>query len=258
MRAKAPWWCSIRSAGLRRWSAGAPTRQPVRPRAESRCASQARPSSPSSISPRSRAAIRRTRWPMTGRPPSTAGRRRTTPAPIAARSRSARRLAQSINTVAASLGGGGRRAGAWCVTARRLGIQSELHDNPSIALGTAEVSLLELTAAYVPFANGGQGVMPHIIAARAQRRRQGALSSGSVRRIGQVVALPYVAAMNDMMNATVDARHRKAGGARRVKSPAGKTGTTQNSRDAWFVGYTAHYVGGRVDRQRRRLAHDAK
>ena len=49
-------------------------------------------------------------------------------------------------------------------TARRLGIRSELHDRPSLALGTAEVTPLELVAAYVPFANGGEGITPHIIA----------------------------------------------------------------------------------------------
>jgi penicillin-binding protein 1A len=72
-------------------------------------------------------------------------------------------FAHSINTVAARLADdvGRNRVIA---TARRLGIHSDLHDRPSLALGTAEVTLLELVGAYVPFANGGAGVTPHIIA----------------------------------------------------------------------------------------------
>ncbi len=150
-------------------------------------------------------------------------------------------MAQSLNTVAARLGA---EVGPWRVvrTARRLGIHSKLHSNPSIALGTAEVNLLELTSAYAPFANGGQGVMPHII----QRVRNGdgkVLYERQRSTTGQVVALPYVAEMNDMLNTTI-----LHGTGRRAAIPgqiaAGKTGTTQNFRDAWFIGYTAYYVGG--------------
>ena len=150
-------------------------------------------------------------------------------------------IAQSINTVAVRLAS---EVGPWKVvrTARRLGIQSKLHDNPSIALGTAEVTLLELTGAYTPFANGGQGVLPHIIT----RVRDGdgkVIYERQRSTSGQVVALPFVAAMNDMLNATV-----VRGTGKQAAIPehicAGKTGTTQSFRDAWFVGYTAHYVGG--------------
>ncbi len=150
-------------------------------------------------------------------------------------------LAQSINTVAARLAA---EVGPWRVvrTARRLGIQSRLHNNPSIALGTAEVSLLELTGAYTPFANGGQGVLPHIIT----RVRDGdgkVLYERQRSTIGQVVALQYVAGMNDMMYAVV-ARGTGKQASIEGQVVAGKTGTTQSYRDAWFIGYTAHYVGG--------------
>jgi len=150
-------------------------------------------------------------------------------------------LAQSVNTVAARLAA---EVGPWRVvrTARRLGIQSRLHDSPSIALGTAEVNLLELTGAYAPFANGGHGVLPHIVA----RVRDGdgkVLYQRKRTTIGQVVALAYVGAMNDMMNATMT--HGTGKQAAIENHPAGgKTGTTQSFRDAWFVGYTAYYVGG--------------
>jgi penicillin-binding protein 1A len=150
-------------------------------------------------------------------------------------------LAQSINTVAARLAA---EVGPWRVvrTARRLGIHSRLHHRPSIALGTAEVNLLELTGAYTPFANGGQGVLPYIIT----RVRDGdgkVLYERHRSTTGQVVALNFVAGMNDMMSAVVrhgTARHAAIDG----QVVAGKTGTTQSYRDAWFIGYSAYYVGG--------------
>ncbi len=150
-------------------------------------------------------------------------------------------LAQSINTVAARLAA---EVGPWRVvrTARRLGIQSKLHDQPSIALGTSEVNLLELTSAYAPFANGGQGVLPHIIT-RVRSGDGKVLYERQRSTIGQVVALHYVGAMNDMLSATVTrGTGRKA--AIDGQMTGGKTGTTQSYRDAWFLGYTAHYVGG--------------
>jgi penicillin-binding protein 1A len=150
-------------------------------------------------------------------------------------------LAQSVNTVAARLTA---EVGPWRVvrTARRLGIQSRLHNRPSIALGTAEVTLLELTGAYTPFANGGQGVLPHIIT-RVRNGDGKMLYERQRSTTGQVVALHFVGAMNDMMNATVTrGTGRKA--ALEWQMVGGKTGTTQSYRDAWFVGYTAHYVGG--------------
>jgi penicillin-binding protein 1A len=150
-------------------------------------------------------------------------------------------FAQSINTVAVRLAAD---VGLWRVirTARRLGINSPLHDNPSLALGTGEVTLLELTGAYVPFANGGRGVVPHIIA-QVRNGDGKVIYARKDPGLGQVVALPYVGAMNDMMNATV-----VYGTGKRAGIPdhvaGGKTGTSQHSRDAWFVGYTAQYVGG--------------
>jgi penicillin-binding protein 1A len=150
-------------------------------------------------------------------------------------------LAQSINTVAARLAA---EVGPWRVvrTARRLGIQSKLTAQPSIALGTSEVNLLELTGAYAPFANGGQGVLPHIIT-RVRSGDGKVLYERQRSTTGQVVALHYVGAMNDMMSTTViRGTGRKA--ALEGQMTGGKTGTTQSYRDAWFVGYTAHYVGG--------------
>ncbi|MGD9501066.1 MAG: transglycosylase domain-containing protein [Methyloceanibacter sp.] len=150
-------------------------------------------------------------------------------------------LAHSVNTVAVRITakvGPARVAD----TAARLGIHSALHDRPSIALGTAEVSLLELTGAYAPFANGGRGVLPHIIV-RVSDGDGTVLYARKRSTTGQVVALGNVGAMNDMMRGTVRyGTGQKA--AIEGHEAAGKTGTTQSFRDAWFVGYTAHYVGG--------------
>jgi penicillin-binding protein 1A len=150
-------------------------------------------------------------------------------------------LAQSINTVAVRITA---KVGPSRVvrTAMRLGIHSKLHDRPSIALGTAEVTLLELTGAYAPFANGGRGVLPHIIA-RVRDGNGKVLYQRRRSTTGEVVAPDDVGAMNDMLTATVSFGTGKQA-AIDGHEVGGKTGTTQSFRDAWFVGYTAHYVGG--------------
>ncbi|MDP6572877.1 MAG: PBP1A family penicillin-binding protein [Rhodospirillales bacterium] len=149
-------------------------------------------------------------------------------------------LARSVNTAAVRVA---RKAGIERVaaTARRLGIGARLTTTPSLALGAAEVGLLELTAAYGPFANGGFGLLPYAIeeisdaAGRVLYRRAG---SG----LGRVVAAPRVAAMNDMLSVAVSSGTGRA--ARLARPVAGKTGTSQDFRDAWFVGYSADLVGG--------------
>jgi penicillin-binding protein 1A len=152
-----------------------------------------------------------------------------------------RALARSLNSVAVRLT---MEVGRWRVvrTARRLGFTSPLHENPSIALGTAEVTPLELTAAYAPFANGGAGVTPHIVK-RVRTAGGEVLFERRDTGPGQVVAPPYVGAMNDMMAETLRSGTGKAA-ALPGRPAAGKTGTSQNFRDAWFVGYTAQHVAG--------------
>jgi penicillin-binding protein 1A len=126
--------------------------------------------------------------------------------------------------------------------AHRLGIQSELEAVPSIALGTGEVTLLELTGAFTAFANGGEVAVPFVIKrvlsadGRVMFERQGS-------RGGQELGARETADMNMMltsvMNAGTGTRARLA-----VHPAAGKTGTTQDYRDAWFIGYTGHYTAG--------------
>lgn len=150
-------------------------------------------------------------------------------------------LAFSLNTVAVRLA---LEVGPAAVakTARRLGIVSELQPNASLALGTSEVSVLELTGAYVPFANGGIGVIPHVIA-QVRDAKGKILYSRSQPGHGRVVAPPHVGAMNHMLRETLT-----VGTAKRASIPnwpaAGKTGTSQDFRDAWFVGYTGALVTG--------------
>lgn len=150
-------------------------------------------------------------------------------------------LAQSLNTVAVRLllDAGVDQVTA---TARRLGMKSPLRNDASLALGTSEVSLLDLTGAYGAFANGGYVNEPYAI----RRVRTGA---GKVlfQRIDAKsdVAIPpaSVAAMNDMLENAV-----ATGTGRRAAIPgmtvAGKTGTSQDFRDAWFVGYTKGMTAG--------------
>src|SRR6476620_4000385 len=150
-------------------------------------------------------------------------------------------LAMSLNTVAVRLG---LEVGAKNVvrTAHRLGISSKLDANASIALGTSEVSLTELVGAYAPFANGGQGVSPHVVT--KIRTTQGKLLyARPADPLGQVIEPRHVAMMNAMMQETL-----LSGTARKAEIPgwvaAGKTGTSQDFRDAWFIGYTSNLVTG--------------
>ncbi|HXD45627.1 MAG TPA: penicillin-binding protein 1A [Pseudolabrys sp.] len=127
-------------------------------------------------------------------------------------------------------------------TAHRLGIASKLEPNASIALGTSEVSPLELVGAYAPFANGGFAVMPHVIT-RITDKAGKVLYAFPQEQLGRVIDPRYVAMMNAMMEQTLT-----IGTARRAALPgwnaAGKTGTSQDFRDAWFVGYTPDLVTG--------------
>lgn len=150
-------------------------------------------------------------------------------------------LAKSMNTVSVRLTEWAGRDDV-VKTAHRLGIASKLDANASIALGTSEVSLLELTSAYVPLANGGFSAMPHII--KTVRDVDGHIVYDVGRtNWGRIIRPEDVAAMNDMLTATI--RFGTANKASIDPHPAaGKTGTGQGYRDAWFVGYTAHYATG--------------
>ena len=154
-------------------------------------------------------------------------------------------FAASLNTVAAQLTMqlGPRRVAQ---TAKRLGVSSKLTNNASLALGTSEVSLLELTSAYAPFSNGGRRVEPWLIerveTAGAKDRRK-TLYQHVRQSEGPVVDAISLDSMNAIMRSVL-----RSGTGRRARLTkhlaGGKTGTTQNFRDALFVGHTAHLVTG--------------
>jgi len=110
-----------------------------------------------------------------------------------------------------------------------------------LSLGTGEVNLLELVSAYAPFANGGVGVWPHGIAeirdsgGKVVFRRAG---SG----VGRVMSPELAGTMNEMLTGVIG--HGTGRNAALPRPAAGKTGTTQDYRDAWFIGYTADLVAG--------------
>jgi penicillin-binding protein 1A len=153
----------------------------------------------------------------------------------------AKALALSLNTVSVRLT---LEFGPTAVvrTAHRLGVASKLEPNASIALGTSEVSVLELVGAYAPFANGGLAVAPHVVE-RVRSASGKLLYQREPDNLGRVIEPRAVAMMNAMMQENLI-----TGTARKAELPgwpaAGKTGTSQDFRDAWFVGYTGQLVTG--------------
>ncbi|NOZ33076.1 MAG: PBP1A family penicillin-binding protein, partial [Alphaproteobacteria bacterium] len=150
-------------------------------------------------------------------------------------------LGQSLNTIAARLA---IDVGPQQVvnTAYKLGISSRIDPVPSIALGTAEISLLELTSAYAPFANGGMGVIAYVI--NSIRTVEGEVLYERIPAgPGRVASEANVAAMNDMLSYATT-----SGSGRNAKLEgwpiAGKTGTSQRFRDALFVGYSGRMITG--------------
>ncbi|MGC4106931.1 MAG: penicillin-binding transpeptidase domain-containing protein [Thermomicrobiales bacterium] len=149
-------------------------------------------------------------------------------------------LAESLNTTAVRLmqtAGGPKGVAA---VARRLGITDTLPNNATLALGTAEVGLLEMAAAYATFFNGGVLVTPTGIAAIAADGRALALP----RTPPQHVADADVAAMMARMLSAVVSRGTGRAATVPGRTIAGKTGTTQDYRDAWFIGWTGGTIIG--------------
>ena len=150
-------------------------------------------------------------------------------------------LAQSLNTIAAQLV---MEVGPEEVVslAHRMGIEQEMQPNASIALGTSEVPLVELTAAYAPFMNGGYKATPHIVR-RILDTDGNVLHESSYDNPPRVLSEAVVATMNGMLTRAVQDGTGKAA---RLEywQVAGKTGTTQSFRDALFVGYTSIMTTG--------------
>lgn len=157
-------------------------------------------------------------------------------------------LAHSLNTVAVKLsiaiGNGSPRAGRAKIIdiAHKLGLTTPLEDTVSLPVGADVVTVIDMATAYSAFANGGKRVMPY--AAVDIRDGQGNLiyrhdRDGTAPK--QVVPIADVATLNWMLGKVVTDGTGRAARLDNVVA-AGKTGTTNNYRDAWFVGFTGNYV----------------
>ena len=150
-------------------------------------------------------------------------------------------LAHSLNTVAVQIS---EQTGRDRVIdmARRLGLSGRLRAHPSLALGAFEVNLLQLTAAYAHFANGGQQVVPHIVQSVISSSGQ-ILYDRLTPAFLPVVDGRHIGALNNMLRAVMTVGTGRAAHLDEVVL-AGKTGTSQNWRDAWFIGYSGALVVG--------------
>ncbi len=159
-------------------------------------------------------------------------------------------LTHSINTIAVklsiSIGDGNAKVGRARIvkTAHDMGIRTPLPDTPSLPIGADEVTLIDHTGAYATFPNLGKAVTPHALL--EVRTGAGELvwrfdRDGPKPR--QALPLGVAADMIKMMNSVVENGTGKRARLDGIAS-AGKTGTTNAYRDAWFMGYTGNFVCG--------------
>jgi penicillin-binding protein 1A len=148
-------------------------------------------------------------------------------------------VAESINTVAARTADEVGRDNV-ARTAHRMGIQSHVGTDPSMALGAVEVSPLEMAQAYAPFSNGGELATAYGIE-RIRTSAGKVLYEHHVDLRTAVVGNPPLSYMNQMLRQVLISG---TGTGARIPGYdlAGKTGTTSDYRDAWFVGYTGGFV----------------
>jgi penicillin-binding protein 1A len=153
--------------------------------------------------------------------------------------------ADSLNTVAVRLSEavGSQRVAS---TAKRLGIKLAGPVTPSIALGVTESTLFDMTAAYAHLASSGRTVVPYgIVRIELERPQAGQDKLLYIREgsgFGQTLSVSTVAKMNTLMRAVVTSG---TGTRANIGRPvAGKTGTSQDFRDAWFIGYVPQLVTG--------------
>ena len=150
-------------------------------------------------------------------------------------------VAQSINTVAAGLADQIGRDNV-ARTARRLGITSRIGLEPAMALGAVEVSPLDMAQAYDAFANGGKRVTAYGIS-RIRTPQGRVIYQRASREAGPVQAIsnPYLYYLNQMLRGVMTSGTGRSA-AISGRDTAGKTGTTSDYKDAWFVGYTGGFV----------------
>jgi penicillin-binding protein 1A len=150
-------------------------------------------------------------------------------------------LAQSLNTATVRLS---EEVGLRSViaTARRLGILSELRPDATLALGSSEVSPLEISGAYAALANGGLYTQPFGIVEVSQTNGP-VLWRFDAMEPRRVVSPNALTGMHEMLAEVIASGTGKGAALSGGRPAAGKTGTSQNYRDAWFAGFTADYVG---------------
>lgn len=148
-------------------------------------------------------------------------------------------VARSINTVAVQIA---ERIGRDKVieVARLLGITSDLKPHPSLALGAFEVGVLELTAAYAAFANGGYAIQPYGVLEIRDLHGNVLYRRTNGGAYAHMIPADILGDLNELLRAPIDSGTGRA--ARIGRPAAGKTGTTSDYRDAWFVGYTPDLV----------------
>lgn len=153
-------------------------------------------------------------------------------------------LAHSINTIAVELL---MKAGftSTISMAHEMGMKSKLNPFPSLALGVANSSLYEMVQVYSTFANNGMHVEPSYIKLITDKEGN-VIYKADIQNVNRCMSQPTASAINYMLQATID-----EGTGRRLRtryglknSLAGKTGTTQNNADGWFIGYTPKIVVG--------------
>jgi penicillin-binding protein 1A len=131
-------------------------------------------------------------------------------------------------------------------TAHNMGIESDIPAVPAIALGVADISLLEMVKAYCAFANGGKSVNPVFISRIEDKNGKIIYQNDKEKKIKQAISKQTAYYMTEMLKGVIN-----AGTASRLRGTyglkgemAGKTGTTQSQADGWFIGYTPGLVAG--------------
>lgn len=149
-------------------------------------------------------------------------------------------VARSINTVAIQVS---EQAGRWNVMnmAKRLGITARMEPVPSIALGTTEVSLVEMVGAYAHLAADGLAVKPYAVKTIKNKKGDVLYTHPEASR-PTVIRADIVGEMNDLLSGVIS--YGTGTRANIGRPAAGKTGTTSDYRDAWFMGYTPDLAAG--------------
>lgn len=150
-------------------------------------------------------------------------------------------LEKSVNTVPVQIA---KQIGLRSIIlmARKLGLIDKISNDYTIILGTSETTLLDLTSAYATFANKGYGVIPHSIV-KITDTMGNVIYERSGSGVGKLLSNQEVENMNYMLRRVIEGG---TGANANIKGTyiCGKTGTSQNNRDAWFIGYSPKYIAG--------------